>query len=61
MSDNAAVMDGYTKELLAYPLNKETHILVKPDTDLSDLVRVWNCDEQKYIYLEGWLYTFEPV
>ena len=61
MSDNIAVLDGYTQELLANRLGKETHILVKPDTNFRELFKAWNCDEQKYIYLEGWLYTFEPV
>lgn len=59
MTDNIAVLDGFTKELMAYSDSVDLHILTQPDTDLDGCFKAWDCDEQEYIRVNGWLFTFE--
>jgi hypothetical protein len=61
MGDNAAVLDGYTKELFGTSDGPDLNILVRPDTDLDGTFRAWDMDEQEYIMVHGWLFAFEEV
>ena len=62
MSDNIAVLDGFTDEYLATnDRGADLHILARPGTDLDDCFRAWCCDEQEFIRVNGWLYTFEMI
>jgi hypothetical protein len=61
MSDNAAVLEGYTLELMAYAPMFDLHLSVKPDTDLDDRFRAWDHDAQEWIMVNGWMATFEEV
>ena len=46
MSDNIAILDGFTKGYLAESNNSEysIFILVKPDTDLETSFKAWDSD-----------------
>lgn len=59
MTDNGAVLAGFTEEWLAYSGSHDLFLLVKPGTDLTDRFRAWCCDEQEFIMVNGWLYTYE--
>jgi hypothetical protein len=61
MTDNIATLYGFTKDLMAYSDNADLHILVQPNTDLDDRFKAWDCDEQEWIRVNGWLFTFEPA
>ena len=61
MSDNIATLEGYTVGYLAIAGMNEVHILVKPDTDLDSTFKAWDCDDQEWIMVNGWLCTFEPT
>lgn len=61
MTDNAATLAGFTKELFAYADGVNLHILIKPDTDLDSRFVAWCTDEQEYIAINGWLFIFEEV
>ena len=62
MTDNVAVLDGYTREVIAdngrcLSLN----LLIKPDTDLDGTFKAWDTDCQEYIRVNGWLFTFDDL
>lgn len=61
MSDNIAVLQGYTKELMAYCDECDLFILVKPATDLDSTFKAWDSDNQEFVRINGWLWTFEEV
>ena len=61
MTDNVAILDGYTKELMAYSDGYDLHILVKPETDLDTRFKAWCCAAQEYITVNGWLFKTEEV
>lgn len=61
-SDNGATLAGYTREYLAESgAGVSLHLLVKPGTDLDDTFRAFCTDEQEYIRVNGWLFTFEDI
>jgi hypothetical protein len=35
--------------------------LVKPDADLDGVVKVFNTDDQEWLHLNGWLFSFEDT
>jgi len=59
MSDNIAVLDGYTEGFIADCGQHDLHILVKPDTDLDSTFKAWDADNQEFIRINGWLWSFE--
>lgn len=58
MSDNTAVLAGYTEELIAAYDDLDIHIMHQPNADLDTRVRVWNCDHQEFITINGWMFTY---
>jgi hypothetical protein len=58
MTDNVAVLDGFTKEYMAECDIDAFPILVKPDADLDGTFTAWNMDDQEFIRINGWLWTF---
>ncbi|MBY5581869.1 hypothetical protein [Rhizobium leguminosarum] len=61
MTDNVAVLDGFTREIIADSGNHTLYLLVKPTTDFGDRFKAWDMDEQEYIHVNGWLFTCEDV
>jgi hypothetical protein len=61
MTDNVAVLDGYTKELFGTSDGPDLNILVRPDSDLDGSFVAWDMDGQEYIVVNGWLFAFEEV
>jgi hypothetical protein len=60
MTDNVAILDGYTQEYLASCDTMDLLILAKPDTDFDlPSVRVWDCDGQEYIYIKPHLFDLD--
>lgn len=49
MTDNIAVLDGFTQELHVVSYGKELFLLIKPGTDLTDDFRAWDMDQQEYV------------
>jgi hypothetical protein len=52
MSDNVAVLEGFTKEVHLGNL----FLLVKQNTDLKGTFKAWNMDKQEFVYVNGWLF-----
>ena len=61
MTDNIAVLDGFTKEIYAHNAEYELYLLVKPDTKYDDTFRAWCTDNQEYIRVNGWLFNVEET
>lgn len=59
MTDNIAILDGFTDAVVAISNHCELYLLVKPETDLTDTFTAWDTVEQEYIKVNGWLFTFE--
>ena len=58
MTDNIATLDGYTYELFAECDACEMPILVKAGTDLDGTFKAWDMDNQEYVTINGWNWTF---
>jgi hypothetical protein len=59
MTDNVAVLDGFTKEVVAENEHHSLFLLVRPDADLDDRFKAWDTDEQEFIFVNGWLFSIE--
>lgn len=57
MTDNVAIMDGFTKEVALENEHLTLFLLVRPDTDLDDRFKAWDTDAQEYITVNGWLFA----
>jgi len=62
MTDNVAILQGYTKEIWAECSEYEGPFLVRPDADLDGTFRAWDMDLQEFVRINGWLWfiDFEP-
>jgi hypothetical protein len=60
-TDNEAVSLGYTRHVIASSDQHEFACLIQPDADLDDVVKVFNTDDQEWLRLNGWLFTFEEA
>jgi hypothetical protein len=61
MTDNAAILEGYTVEVVADASCYCMNLLVKPDTDYDSTFRAWDMDAQEFVTLNGWLWSIEPA
>lgn len=73
MTDNIAILDGYTQECLAVldggRVNHYLNVLVRPEDickfgNLSysvDQVKVWDCLGQEYVYIEPYLWDLDTI
>lgn len=61
MSDNVAVLAGYTEEYEAHCTDYDLFLLVKPGTELDDTFTAWDIEAQEFIRVNGWLWSFERV
>lgn len=59
MTDNIAVLAGYTREVWGSSQEFEGPLLIKPDTCLDSTFKAWDMDNQEYLLINGWLWTFE--
>jgi hypothetical protein len=59
MSDNTAILAGYTQEYMAECTACDLHIFVKPDTDLDGQFKAYDADNCEFVRLNGWLWSFE--
>lgn len=59
--DNAAILQGYTREVMAFGGGYDLHLFIKPDTDLDDAFKAYDADECEWIRVNGWLFSFEDV
>lgn len=61
MSDNAAILAGYTDEVIATNASRDLHLFIKPGTDLDSAFRAFDADAQEWVRVNGWLFVFETV
>lgn len=60
MSDNSAVLEGFTIEVEADNEHETLYLLVKPNTVLSGRFRAWNMDLQEFVNVDGSKYRIVP-
>lgn len=58
-SDNSAAQEGFTRAVHASAGAIDLFLFVRPDADLDDRFKAWDTDAQCFIYVNGWLFTFE--
>ena len=61
MTDNVAVLQGYTKEVMAYGGGIDLFLLIKPETDIDGVFTAWDSDMQEFINVNGWLFIIEEL
>lgn len=61
MSDNGAVMQGYTQKVMAVGGEFDLFLLVQPDTDFESTFKAWDTDAQEWIRVNGWLFEIVPL
>jgi hypothetical protein len=54
MTDNVAVISGYTNEVTCDCGTQTLSLLVKPGEDLDSSFKAWDMDEQEFICVDGW-------
>ena len=59
MTDNVAILDGYTKMVTAENDFYTLFLLVEPDTDLDSRFKAWDTEAQEFIRVNGWLFSIE--
>ncbi len=61
MTDNTAILAGFTMEIYGEYQGEGLHLLIHPNTDLNTRFRAWDMDSQEFINVNGWLADFQPV
>ena len=61
MSDNTAILAGFTRELIGASSECELHIFVKPDADLDGQFRAYDADNCEWVCINGWLFGFAEI
>jgi hypothetical protein len=61
MTDAIATARGFTRYVLADSDQVSLYLLIKPDTDLDSTFCAYDTDEQTWIKVNGWLFTFEDL
>lgn len=62
MTDNVAVLARYTKEIVAHAETgpeRDLHLLIEPNTDLDSCFKAWDTDEQEFLWINGWMFTYD--
>jgi hypothetical protein len=60
MTDNNALLDGYTQDVHAIADEGiELYLLVKPNTDFDGHFNAWDMDAQEFLLVTGWMFTIE--
>jgi hypothetical protein len=61
MTDNVAILAGFTREVWASCEEREGPFLIQPDANLDDYVRAWNMDTQAFEQLNGGMWMFKDA
>jgi hypothetical protein len=57
MTDNTAILAGYTREITCVASAHDLHLFVKPDVDLDGRFKAYSSDDCEWIFVSGWLVT----
>lgn len=61
MTDNVAILMGYTVNVSASAGEYDLNLLIRPNTDTGDCFKAWCCDEQEFISVNGWMFDIEQA
>lgn len=59
MTDNIAILEGYTLAVEAESKNTgySLYLLVKPGTEFSARFRAWDTEDQDFTFVNGWMFV----
>lgn len=46
---------GYTRRVMAYSMEADVELLIKPDADLDGTFEGWDVDSREMVVVSGWL------
>lgn len=58
MTDNVAILAGYTVQVECYAAATYLCLMVQPGTDLDSRFKAWDMDAQEFIQVNGWACDF---
>ena len=61
MSDNTAILAGFTREVMFHGLGCERHLFIPPAADVSDCFAAYDADECRFVKIAGWLGTVQDL
>lgn len=61
MSLVAQQLAGYSRRIVVECSFHTLELLVKPDADLGDRFKAWDVETKEFLFVNGWLFTFEDV
>jgi len=61
MTTTKAAAAGYTHEVLADCGQHTLSLLVMAGQNYDETFKAWDIDEQEFVFVNGWLWTFEEV
>ena len=61
MSDNTAILAGFTIEVMASNAAHDIHLFIKPGTDLGERFKAYDADECEFVFVNGWLFSFDEI
>jgi hypothetical protein len=59
MSDNTAILAGYSRPVTACSDFHTLYLWVRPDADLDGRFRAYDSDECEWLNVNGWLFSIE--
>jgi len=57
VTDNVAVLQGFTKEVVLENESLTLFLLVRTETDFGERFKAWDTDNQGFIRVNGWLFS----
>jgi len=61
MSDNTAILAGFTQEFIVTGGGEDRHIFVKPNADTDSIFKAYDADNCEFINVIGWNVSFQRI
>lgn len=63
MSDNIAIMGGYTRSVMAESNDGllTLFLLIRQDADLGARIKAWDTDDQEWIWVEAHMFDWHDL
>ena len=62
MTDNVAGLARYTQSIVAHAETgpeRDLYLRIKPGTDLDSCFKAWDADGQEFLWINGWMFTYD--
>ena len=61
MSDNTAILEGFTLEYIVTGGGEDRHIFVQPDANTDGIFKAYDADNCEFITVIGWNVSFQRI